>query len=299
MPAIAFPKLQPPAVDSAALEAPFVVNERDVKPIVEFPLGGGATKWLLTEENGGCRYINVGLFFADPGQGSQWHTHPAEAEEEEYLFVIEGQGTMFYKHGGREHQLPFSAGAAIFTGHLTHYIRNTGTTPLKIYFSIAPLPVRTIIHGVKNDDGGGYRDSLDLKPPQLIRQEQIEVTGFTKGGLLNRKMLNPATVGARHGRFGTAWETPGTGSFWHTHPIESRVPNLYSICEEDLFYTISGKGTYVYLHGGKVETFEFRDGDAVHSRHVTNYTTNHTDQELVMVFSGAPDPPATITHELA
>lgn len=291
MPAIAFPTLQPPAVDSPALQPPTIVNERDIKPIVVFPQGGGTTKWLLTEENANCKYINMGIFFADPGKGSQWHAHPVEAEEEEYLFVIEGQGTMFYKHGGLEHQLPFSAGEAIFTGHLTHYIRNTGTTPLKIYFSIAPLPVRTIIHGVKNDDGGGYRDSLDLKPPQLIRREQIEVTGFTKGGILNRKMLNPETVGARHGRFGTAWETPGTGSIWHTHPLE--------IGEEDLFYTIKGKGTMLYLQGGKVHSLEFGDGDAIHSRHLTNYTTNPTDQDLVMVFSGAPHPAETIVHELA
>jgi oxalate decarboxylase/phosphoglucose isomerase-like protein (cupin superfamily) len=286
-----FPALVPPAIDSPALIPPTVVNERDVKEVVLFPQGGGRTKLLLTEENAGCRYANMGVFMADPGQGSQWHTHPREAAEEEYLYVIDGAGTMYYKHGGQERQLPFEAGDAIFTGHLTHYVRNTGNQPLKIYFSIAPLPARTIIHGVQNDDGRGHVDSLDLRPPQLVRPADIPVTSFTAGGITNRRMLTPDTVGARHGRFGTALETPGKGSFWHTHPVE--------IGEEDLFYTIRGKGTMVYLHGGKVHSFEFHEGDAIHSHHLTNFTTNRTDRDLVMVYSGAPHPPGTTVHELA
>ena len=291
MPTVKFPTLVPKAFDSPALRPPTVVNERDVKPVVVFPHGGGTTKLLLTEENAGCRYANLGLFMADPGQGSQWHTHPVEADEEEYLYIIEGQGTLFYKQGGREHQLPFKEGEAIFTGHLTHYVRNTGSKPLKIYFSIAPLPARTVIHGVQNDDGRGHVDSLDLRPPQLIRPADIAITPFTAGGLTNRNMLTLDTVGARHGRFGTALETPGTGSFWHTHPAD--------VGEEDLFYTIRGTGTMVYLHGGKVHSFEFHAGDAIHSHHLTNFTRNHTVADLEMVYSGAPHPPGTIVHTLA
>ncbi len=286
-----FPTLVPPAVDSPSLRPPTVVNERDVKSVVLFPQGGGKTKFLLSEENAGCRYANMGLFMADPGEGSQWHTHPVEAEEEEYLYIIEGHGTMFYKQDGREHRLPFKEGEAIFTGHLTHYVRNTGSKPLKIYFSIAPLPARTIIHGVQNDDGRGHVDSIELKPPQLIRPADLEITPFTAGGLTNRRMLTPETVGARHGRFGTALETPGTGSFWHTHPLE--------IGEEDLFYTIRGKGTMVYLQARQVHSFEFHEGDAIHSHHLTNFTTNHTDADLVMVYSGAPHPPGTTVHKFA
>jgi oxalate decarboxylase/phosphoglucose isomerase-like protein (cupin superfamily) len=109
--------------------------------------------------------------------------------------------------------------------------------------------------------------------------------------LTNRNMLTPETVGARHGRFGTALATPGTGSFWHTHPAD--------VGEEDLFYTIRGTGTMVYLHGGKVHSFEFHAGDAIHSHHLTNFTTNHTDADLEMVYSGAPHPPGTIVDTLA
>src|SRR3989304_5633062 len=113
MSTMVFPELKPQAVDSPKLSTPTVVSERDVKQAVIFPQGGGRTKFLLTEENAGCMYINLALFLADPGQGSHWHTHPAEAEEEEYLYVIEGEGTMFYKQGQRVHQLPFKEGEAI------------------------------------------------------------------------------------------------------------------------------------------------------------------------------------------
>lgn len=284
-----FPDLTPPAVDSPDLQPPTVVNIADVDPIVEFPQGGGKTKYLLTEETAECKHINMGIFLADPGQGSQWHTHPQEAEEEEYLYVLKGKGTIYYKEGGREHDIEFKEGEAIFTGHLTHYVKNTGTEPLSIYFSIAPLPAKTIIYGVKNDKGFGHVDSVNLKPPQLVRPEDIEVTGFTKGGLTNRRLLFPETVGCKHGRFGTALETPGKGSTWHTHPLE--------IEEEDLFYTISGKGTMVYLQGGRVHSFEFKEGDAIHSHHLTDYTNNTGTEDLVMVFSGAPHPSGTIVHD--
>jgi oxalate decarboxylase/phosphoglucose isomerase-like protein (cupin superfamily) len=285
-----FPKnIRPPAVDSPELEPPTVVHRADIKETVVFPKGGGRTKFLLTEENARCKYINMGLFFAAPGQGSQWHTHPEEAEEEEYLYIVRGKGTLYYKQDGKDHEIQFKEGEAIFTGHLTHYVKNTGPGELEIYFSIAPLPVRTIIYGVKNDKGSGFVDSTRLKPPQLVRPGDVEISYFTKGGLANRRLLHPEVVGARHGRFGTAWEVQGTGSTWHTHPIE--------IGEEDLFYAISGKGTMVYLQGGKLHSFEFKAGDAIHSHHLTNYTKNTNPEVLQMVYSGAPHPAGTIAHE--
>jgi len=286
-----FPEnLTPPAVDSPDLKPPTVVNVNDVEPVVEFPQGGGKTKYLLTEETAGCKYANLCIFLAEPGQGSSWHTHPQETEEEEYLYILKGEGTLYYKQGGEDHEIQFKQGDGIFTGHLTHYIKNTGTEPLSIYFSIAPLPATTIIYGVKNDKGFGYVDSVDLKPPQVVRPEDVEETQFTKGGLTNRRLLFPETVGSKHGRFGTALEKPGHGSTWHTHPLE--------VGEEDLFYAVrGGKGTYVYLQGGKVHTFEFKEGDAIHSHHLTNFTRNTGDEDLFMLFTGAPSPWATTVHE--
>ncbi len=285
-----FPKnLRPMAVDSPNLEPPTLVHSADVKETIVFPKGGGRTKFLLTEENAGCKYMNMGLFFAGPGQGSQWHTHPEEAEEEEYLYILKGKGTLYYKQGGKDHEIQFKEGEAIFTGYLTHYIKNTGMDELTIYFSITPLPAKTIIYGIKNDKGVGYVDAPNLKPPKLVRPEDVEVSYFTKGGLANRRLLHTEVVGSKHGRFGTAWETQGTGSTWHTHPLE--------IGEEDLFYAISGKGTMVYLQGGKVHSFEFKGGDAIHSHHLTNYTKNTNPEILQMVYSGAPHPIGTIVHE--
>lgn len=284
-----FPKLRPPAVDSSDLRPPTVINKDDVKEQILFPQGGGRTKYLLTEENAGCKFINMGLFFADPGQGSQWHTHPAEVEEEEYLYVLSGKGTMYYKQGGKESAIEIKQDDGIFTGHLTHYIKNTGNELLLIYFSITPLPVRTIIYGVKNDKGLEHVDSIELKPPQLVRRSDIKTTSFSRGGIINWRMINPNTVSCKHGRFGMALEEPGKGSSWHTHPLKTG--------EEDLFYIHKGKGVMVYLQGGKVHSFEFREGDAIHSHHLTNYTKNTGSADLWIPFSGAPHPSGTIVHE--
>lgn len=282
-----FPNLTPPAIDSLDLEPPAVVNVRDVQPVAEFPEGGGITKYLLTEKTARCKYINMGLFFAEPGQGSQWHTHPQEAEEEEFLYILKGKGTIVYKQGGTIHEIQFRQGDAIFSGHLTHYVRNTGTETLCICFGIAPLPAKTIIYGVKNDTGRGHVDSTDLKPPQIVHPEAVELTHI--GTIDNKRLLSPQTVGCKHGRFSTALEKPGMGSRWHTHPIEGG--------EEDLFYVASGIGTYIYLQGGKVHTFEFKEGDAIHSQHLTNYTINTGTEDTFMPVLGAPFPMTTILHK--
>ena len=53
----------------------------------------------------------------------------------------------------------------------------------------------------------------------------------------------------------------------------------------------------VYLQGGKIHSFEFKAGDAIHSHHLTNYTKNTNPEVLQMVYSGAPHPAGTIAHE--
>ena len=285
-----YPKLKPPAVDSPDLKSPLLIHRDDIKERVFFPQGGGRTKVLLTEGNAGCKYINMGLFYADPGQGSQWHTHPQVTEEEEFLLVLQGRGTMYYKQGGRDHAIEFKDGDAIFTGHLTHYLKNTGTGPLEIYFSIAPLPTNTIIYGVKNDQGLEFVDSVSLKPPQLVQPEDIQlIVTAPRGGLKNRRYLFPETVGSKHGRVGLALEEPGKGSTWHTHPKE--------IGEEDLFYIHKGMGVMVYLQEGKEHQIPFKEGDAIHSYHLTNYTKNTGTEDLWIPFSGAPYPQGTTRHE--
>jgi mannose-6-phosphate isomerase-like protein (cupin superfamily) len=285
-----FPILIPPAVDSLSLEPPTLVHSDDIKACTVFPDGGGKTKYLLTEETAGCKYINLGLFWADPGQGSQWHTHPRETEEEEFLYVLKGKGTLYFKQGGKDHEKQIKEGDAIFTGHLSHFIKNTGNEVLFIYFSIAPLPETTIIYGVKNDKGFEYVDSVDLKPPQVIHPEGIEEKVlFVHGGAKDRHMLYPEIVGSKYGRFGTYLAKPGTGSTWHTHPLEAG--------EEDLFYIARGRGTMYYLHGGQEHSFEFKEGDAIHSHHLTNYTRNTGNEDLFIPFSGAPNPSRIIRHK--
>lgn len=168
-----FPDLTPPGVDYPYLEPPTVVHSGDVDGVVVFPEGGGKTKYLITEYNAGVRYHNCGIFLAEAGKGSQWHTHPQETGEEEYLYILKGKGTMCYKHVGKDHKIQFKEGDAIFAGHLTHYVRNTGTERLSILFFIAPLPMSTIIYGVRNDKGLGYIDSINFNPPQLVHSEDV------------------------------------------------------------------------------------------------------------------------------
>jgi len=84
------------------------------------------------------------------------------------------------------------------------------------------------------------------------------------------------------------WKKPGKGSSWHTHPAE--------IGEEDLFYIARGKGTMYYLQGGEEHRFEFREGDAIQSHHLTNYTWN-TGPKILDPLCRRAQSPRTIVHE--
>ncbi len=53
----------------------------------------------------------------------------------------------------------------------------------------------------------------------------------------------------------------------------------------------------VYLQEGKEHQLPFREGDAIHSHHLTNYTKNTGTEDLWIPFSGGPNPSGTIVHE--
>lgn len=283
-----FPDLTPPPVDYAYLEIPTVVNVDDVEGVVEFPEGGGLTKYLITEYTAGARYHNCGVFLAKPGQGSSWHTHPEETKEEELLYILGGEGTLYYKKNRKDHEIKFKEGDGICTGHLTHCVKNTGTKALSILFYLAPLPMTTIIYGGRRDRGLGYVDYAHLDPPILVHPGDVELSHF--GSADNRYLITPENAGLKYmNRLGTALEKVGKGTRWHTHTIETG--------QEDLFYIARGKGTYVYLQEGKVHTFEFREGDAILSKHLTNYTWNTGTEDLLMPVAGAPLASVNLLHE--
>ncbi len=115
--------------------------------------------------------------------------------------------------------------------------------------------------------------------------KMLNMTAFSKGGLVNWRLLSPKTVGSKHGRYGIALEKPGKGSTWHTHPKE--------IVEEDLFYIHKGKGVMVYLQGERASHSIQRRGCNPFSPFDQLYE-EHRHGRLWIPFSGAPDPPGTI-----
>ena len=283
-----FPKLVPAAVDYSYLELPAVVNYHDVEGVNYFPDEGGITKFLVTEYTAGAVYHNGGIFLAEPGQGSSWHTHPEETKEEELLYIVEGEGTLYYKQNRTDYKIPFKKGDGIYTGHLTHRVENTGNKPLRILFYIAPLPMTTIIYGGLRDRGLGYVDYPHLKAPVVNSPEGRIDRHF--GTADNTRIINGEDVGLNYmGGMGTAYEQVGRGTRWHTHTIETG--------QEDLFYIANGVGTYVFLKEGKVYTFPFKEGDLILSKHLTNYTWCTGDVDIMIPVAGAPKWSINLVHE--
>ena len=152
-----------------------------------------------------------------------------------------------------------------------------------------PLPRRTLIHEV-DDANAPSEETSDHPPPAVIAYDDVpEIHPFPGGGAKNRLLITPERSGCQRAeRFGLYEASPGLGSVWHTHPLETG--------EEDLFYILHGEGTMVYLQDGKEHRFDFSTGDAIHSHHLTNYTFNRGQDELRIVFINAPNPTATIKH---
>ncbi len=283
-----FPNLSPLPVDDPILASPTIVHAADLEWEV-IPGGGGKVKYLLTEKNAGCKNINMGLFLAQSGDCSPWHTHPCETQEEEYLYVLEGQGTLNYKQGGVEHAIELNSGDGVLTGHLTHCLKNPNSVPLLVLFSISPLPETNRYFSRNKTTEHIFADLPSLTPPQLVRTQDVAEVKFGNRGIMNRQLLFPHNVGCKRARFGIALEKTGQGSQWHTHPIEAG--------EEDLFYIASGHGTMFYLQGGQCHSAPFKKGDAIHSHHLTNYTINTGTEDVYMPFVNAPIPTNTILHK--
>jgi hypothetical protein len=204
------------------------------------------------------------------------------------LYILEGSGSLYYKKNRKDHELLFKEGDGIFTGRLTHCVKNTGTDKLSILFYIAPLPMTTIIYGGRRDRGLGYVDYAHLDPPVLVHPEDVKLWHFGSAG--NRNLITPDNAKLKYmGNLGTALEKVGKGTRWHTHTIETG--------QEDIFYIKNGRGIYVYLQNGKVHTFDFEAGDAILSKHLTNYTWNTGTEDMLIPYSGAPLGSVNLLHE--
>jgi len=130
-------------VDMQQESLPKLVNVDQIEPTPRYPKGGAIVKVLLSSRTVGTKTAELGIFIANPGQGSDWHFHPTFVEpglpEEDLFYVIKGEGTLFFKEDGEVKSMKIKSGDAVFTGHVEHCTKNTGAEPLIIIFARAPI----------------------------------------------------------------------------------------------------------------------------------------------------------------
>ena len=135
--------LTPAAIPEEArpLDPPVLVHEEDVEIIYPFKDGKAGIRPLITPQTAQSKHGNVGTFIAQPGQGLIG-THPVEVwkgfPEEDLSYVIKGTGTLYFRLNDKQYELPLRAGDMVFTGHLSHCIRNTGNDELVMLCLLAP-----------------------------------------------------------------------------------------------------------------------------------------------------------------
>jgi mannose-6-phosphate isomerase-like protein (cupin superfamily) len=129
--------------EARPLDPPVLVHEEDIKLVYPFPEGKAAIRPLITPKTAGSMLANVGMFVAEPGQGSDWHSHPLEVwngyPEEDLFYVIKGSGSLDYQLNGKQFEIPLREEDMVFTGHLPHRVRNTGSEQLKLLCLLTPI----------------------------------------------------------------------------------------------------------------------------------------------------------------
>jgi quercetin dioxygenase-like cupin family protein len=128
--------------EARPLDPPVLIHEDDIDLIYPFREGKAAIRPLITPKTAGSKHGNVGTFIAEPGQGSDWHTHPTDVwkgfPEEDLSYVIKGTGTLYYRLNDKGYEIPLRKGDMVFTGHVSHCVRNTGTEQLIILCLLTP-----------------------------------------------------------------------------------------------------------------------------------------------------------------
>lgn len=129
--------------EARPLDPPVLVHEDDIEPVYPFPEGKAAIRPLITPKTAGSVHANVGLFMAEPGQGSDWHFHPVDIwngyPEEDLFYVIKGSGTLYYRLNENQYEIPLKEQDFVFTGHLPHCVRNTGSEQLIMFCGLTPI----------------------------------------------------------------------------------------------------------------------------------------------------------------
>jgi oxalate decarboxylase/phosphoglucose isomerase-like protein (cupin superfamily) len=91
---------------------------------------------FLSEPNvTGAQRMTAGVVTLEPGKGHTRHCHP---DEEEILYVIEGEGTQMVDHCGEETRTVSPGTMIHLPPGVFHSTINTGSQPMKILVVYAP-----------------------------------------------------------------------------------------------------------------------------------------------------------------
>ena len=128
---------------------PKIIREEEGTP-KEVPGGGHARRMFPAESS----KIGMGMGIVDPGKAAHgWHTHDKmdrsgnyvihypKGFEEEYI-IIQGEGVLQWKEGGRVHEEKVKTWDAVYfpPGVVEHQVLNNSDKPLIIVYAVSPLP---------------------------------------------------------------------------------------------------------------------------------------------------------------
>jgi mannose-6-phosphate isomerase-like protein (cupin superfamily) len=113
------------------MEKELFAYAKDMKYVVN-KTNGRHSILIMTEKDMGAKGFIAGCHVMDPGGGAPEHVHESEQEA---MFFYEGTGVAMVD--GKEYRLEPDC-IMLAPPRVKHYIRNTGTGPLKFVFIYCP-----------------------------------------------------------------------------------------------------------------------------------------------------------------
>jgi len=129
---------------------PKIIREEEGTSL-KVPGGGYGRRMIATELS---RKLCMGIIYVEPGKSAhRWHSHDKadrsgdyeihypKGFEEEYL-IVQGEGILQWKEGGRIHEEKVKTGDAVYfpSGVMEHQVLNSSDKPLTVVYALSPLP---------------------------------------------------------------------------------------------------------------------------------------------------------------
>jgi oxalate decarboxylase/phosphoglucose isomerase-like protein (cupin superfamily) len=95
----------------------------------------GRLQWMSEPRVTGAQRMSAGIVTLEPGKGHERHNHP---NEEEILFVVEGEGTQMVDAGGEDERQVYAGTMIHIPPGVYHSTVNTGNQPLRILVVYSP-----------------------------------------------------------------------------------------------------------------------------------------------------------------